>query len=353
MAYINEKEILFSPKVIITEGGDTEAAFNAGKEAERKAVWDAIQDYGRRTNYNNAFTGYGLMGDIFYPTYDLKPTQANSMYYMMGDTCATGGRNTRIDFAQRFIDCGIEFSLSNCTRAQDIFFYCKVATRLPKLDLTKIEAEIYARRLVYQCSNLTKIDEIVVPPTLTPQNWFDYCTELTDLTISGTIGQNGFNVHWSTKLSKASLLSILGACNIDVTASPVTITLPSKCIDGVTDTKDLLENLDNTAISYLIEDTAEMTTIQLADTNIIAGSVELYPYNKSGTQNDAKRYDDGQGNIYAENFPDMVSGTINYETGEIVLYNSIGLSEDLLVSYETENSPYTKALALGYNIAFA
>ena len=212
--------------------------YEAGKQAEHKAVWDAIQDYGRRFNYNNAFTGYGLMGDIFYPTYDLKPTQANSMFNCMGDTVAIGGRNTRIDFTQRFIDCGIEFDLSNCTRAQDIFYFCKVATRLPKLDLTKIEADAYARRLVYQCSNLTKIDEIVVPSTLTPTNWFDYCTALTDLTISGTIGKNGFNVMWSTKLSKSSILSILKACNISVSA--VTITLPKTCIDDSTNTQTLI-----------------------------------------------------------------------------------------------------------------
>lgn len=55
-------------------------------------------------------------------------------------------------------------------------------------------------------------------------NWFDYCTSLVNLTIEGTIGQNGFNVSWSP-LSKASLISVINALSDTTTGLTVTLRL--------------------------------------------------------------------------------------------------------------------------------
>ena len=42
-------------------------------------------------------------------------------------------------------------------------------------------------------------------------NPFIYAYNLEEIIIEGTIGQNGFNVQWSNKLTHDSLLSILNA----------------------------------------------------------------------------------------------------------------------------------------------
>jgi hypothetical protein len=81
---------------------------------------------------------------------------------------------------------------------------------------------------------LVTIEKIIIEEDIIIQNWFvnDYALE--NITIEGTIGQNGFDIHWSTKLSKSSILSILNACN--KANAGVTVTLPKKCVDGNQDT---------------------------------------------------------------------------------------------------------------------
>lgn len=51
---------------------------------------------------------------------------------------------------------------------------------------------------------------------------FDYCRTLTNLTIEGTIGQNGFNASWAP-LSKASLTSVVNALSSTTTGLTVTV----------------------------------------------------------------------------------------------------------------------------------
>ena len=101
-------------------------------------------------------------------------------------------------------------------------------------------------------SNCRSLHTIAVVRTQAETTWksaFANCSALENLTIEGTIGQDGFSVRYSTKLSKASLLSILNACNIDVSESPVTIILPNYCIDGQTSTSDLIINGGDTELT--------------------------------------------------------------------------------------------------------
>jgi hypothetical protein len=84
-------------------------------------------------------------------------------------------------------------------------------------------------------------------------NAFRACNNLQEITFEGTIGKD-FDIHWSTKLSAVSLLSILTACNKE--GAGVTITLPAKCIDGKTVTE-----------TYIANDTELSTALANARTN--------------------------------------------------------------------------------------
>lgn len=59
--------------------GDYQTGFEAGKQAEYDAFWNAFQTNGTRTAYNYAF--YSWHSDCFKPKYDIKPTAANYMFY--------------------------------------------------------------------------------------------------------------------------------------------------------------------------------------------------------------------------------------------------------------------------------
>jgi hypothetical protein len=58
---------------------------------------------------------------------------------------------------------------------------------------------------------------------------FFNCNALENLTIEGVIGQNGFDVRYSTKLSKASITSVINA--LSATTSGLTVTLSKTAVE--------------------------------------------------------------------------------------------------------------------------
>jgi hypothetical protein len=61
-------------------------------------------------------------------------------------------------------------------------------------------------------------------------NVFNYCPELEELNISGVIKCNGFDVHWSPKLNKASIESIINA--LSATESGLTVTFSKTAVNN-------------------------------------------------------------------------------------------------------------------------
>ena len=59
---------------------------------------------------------------------------------------------------------------------------------------------------------------------------FIQCNALENLTIDGTIGQNNFNLKDSTKLSKASIESVIDA--LSTTTSGLTVTFSKTAVDN-------------------------------------------------------------------------------------------------------------------------
>lgn len=318
--------------------------YESGRQAQYDDFWDKYQNNHNPTYCKNQYAGKGWNYDTFYPKYDIKPKVGQSMFQEFG--------GTQFSLTERLNECGVTLDTSQCT-SFNYMFYGTPFTEVPHIDTRSASSlpQIYQISRNIKKASMTLKDD-------GSQSWtnaFGECNALEDFTItSGTIGKNGFDIHWSTKLSKASLISILNACNIDVTASPVTITLPSKCIDGATDTKTLLESLGGN-IKYT--ESLKNSTGQLRHTNITPNSVIITPYGPDGNQCNAEWTDDGNGNIINPYYPTEgnmhIMGTINYETGKCTLpAYSEGFQESVKIQYRVE-SPYTKALALGYNIVFA
>lgn len=164
--------------------------FDAGKIAERDNFWEIFQKGGTtKMSYNNAFS-YGRFNDGNYnPKYDILvapgTATADQMFY-----------NSALTSTKKPI-------YNECSRLQSTFGNCSQMVEIPYLHLLETTTFGYA---------------------------FTYCAELVTLIIGGTIGQNGFNVQWSTKLNKASIESIINA--LSAKESGLTVTLSQTAVNN-------------------------------------------------------------------------------------------------------------------------
>ena len=175
------------------------AGFEAGKaeggtDSYYDTLWDSLQNYGNRTNLNNAFNGWGN-GGVIRPKYSIRPTQAEYMFSNVGN----GG-----DLVEQFNDCDITLDFSNCQR-MNYCFSGSTFTRLGIIDLsvaTGRTAQVFGGM-----SNLITIDKVVVVANNALTSTFQNATALQNVTFEGEIGQN-VNFQWSP-LSVASMKSVI------------------------------------------------------------------------------------------------------------------------------------------------
>lgn len=192
------------------ESVDTTPVFEAGKKSEYDAFWDAYQTNGNRVRYINGFSGWGWNNDTFRPKYSMFPAEASEMFWFF--------RGAEI---HTWMEAnGIVLDFSNCTSVDNIFQYSAVE-HLTVLDFSKANRIYYC---FFNSTNLQTIEKLVVAESEFFQNAFHYCVSLVNLTIEGTIGQNGLNLSWSP-LSKASLTSVVNALSSTTTGLTVILRL--------------------------------------------------------------------------------------------------------------------------------
>lgn len=179
----------------LTEGEAT------GRQAQYDEFWDTIQNSGARTNYSRAFANRNFNDELFNPKYDFV---ASSMYQCFEENDLLTDIRKKGDGTTLVIDGS---SISDSTGFNRCF---------------------------YGMSNIQYIGKIKSIAAAPWDRTFQSVTSLEEITLEGTIG-TAFDIHWSTKLSRGSLLSILNACNKQ--EAGVTITLPAKCINGKTVTE--------------------------------------------------------------------------------------------------------------------
>lgn len=67
-------------------------------------------------------------------------------------------------------------------------------------------------------------------------NAFNDCTALEELILSGSLVRGGLDLHWSTKLNKASIESVINA--LSDTTSGLAITLSKAAVDKAFETSE-------------------------------------------------------------------------------------------------------------------
>lgn len=199
------------------ESVDTNPAFEAGKKSEYDKFWDEYQDYGKRTKYEFAFTGTGLGGgawteENFKPKYDLILGEGHTIQHIFW-------RNKIKDIPAVFEKQGIVFDTTKATYFQQSF----QESGSERWGVINASNAIYFGYTFFAAECHT-IEKLILSETVPFYHSFGKCSNLVNLTIEGTIGQNGFNVSWSP-LSKASLVSIVNALSSTTTGLTVTLRL--------------------------------------------------------------------------------------------------------------------------------
>ena len=208
--------------------GDTESAYNdgydAGKEAEWSALWDAIQRGGDVSNDVIAlFSGTQWNDDTFKPKYDI--VTKGAVHYLF--------KNCNITDLKGILDSrGLVLDTSAGTNFYETFRGSTI-TRIPTINALNAGS---LGQTFYQCGSLVSIEKLILKSATTYSATFGYCNELADITIEGTIGQNGINVSWSTKLTHDSLMSIINALETK-TSGTWTVTLGTTNLAKLSDTE--------------------------------------------------------------------------------------------------------------------
>ena len=184
---------------------DFDEVYEAGKKAEYDKFWDAFQHNGSRTLYENAFCDW--IGECFEPKYDL--IFSEGAY----STSSAFRRASNFDLKAKTIDRGIAFDTSLCSKMNSTFYQSAIGA-IPPLDLRN------CIDLTSTFNNMQYVNSKYVTREIVLHNLredcafnkaFDWSQYIESIVINGTIGQNGFNVQRSTKLSHESLVSIINA----------------------------------------------------------------------------------------------------------------------------------------------
>lgn len=194
--------------------------FDAGKKAERIGFWSDIQENGSRENYSLFFSS-AFNERNFYPAFDFNVK--NGMY-MFRSLWFNG------DLDQRLKDCGVVLNTENITNADGMFHSTYGITKLPHLVLTSPRI---LSLTFYDMQSLKSL-EVTFGKETGYSGTFGGCTALENLLVHGTIGQNGFNVSVSTKLTNDSLMSIINALEAK-TEGTWTVTLGTENLAKLTD----------------------------------------------------------------------------------------------------------------------
>lgn len=203
--------------------------YDKGKQAEYNLLWDTLQNNGSTSgaNYYYKFSysnnGVGWTDENFNPKYPL--------------ICA-----------------------NNTTSAMALF-YANTNITDTKVPIVALGSNIQA--MFYNASKLVTIRKIIVHAGVTvASTTFQGCTALENITVDGVIGQD-FDIHWSTKLTKASIGSIMAA--LSTTNKGKSVSLSKAAVNKAFETSEGAKDGSTSEEWATLADTRPNWTISLAD----------------------------------------------------------------------------------------
>ena len=124
---------------------------------------------------------------------------------------------------------GVILDLSQANRLDSAFYYCRMLTCVPEIVLGAKCAN--ASSMFSYSVQLHTIRKLTFPnQSMNVSNMFYDCQALESITIGGTIACTGLDLHWSTKLSRDSITSIVNA--LSSATSGLTLTLSQTAVNN-------------------------------------------------------------------------------------------------------------------------
>lgn len=199
-----------------------DAVYDKGKKDFEDLFAKGFTYNGARTYYSYAFRATSFNADNIIDFKGLcKPTEATQMFYN------TKGTHLPIGIDMSNID------VSNQTVIDQLFSYNSKLLEIPDFNIPATKRIYHTYSYCYALHTIHGKVRVNADTTYTQP--FRENNALQNIEIEGTIGQNGFNVKDCTKLSKASLLSILTALSNDSSVAS------GKSITFATVHKDIIE----------------------------------------------------------------------------------------------------------------
>lgn len=205
---------------------DFDEVYEAGKQAEYDAFWDAYQNNGNRVKYTYAFSN-GWDNESFKPKYDIIPTDALNMFFNSEMT---------VDLVELCERQGVVLDFSKATNVSYLFGNAS-ASRIGVVDVRSASNNTVG---VFYNAKCTTIDKIIIKSdgSNTFHTWFAYEYNLINVNFEGVIGRSGLNLQWSTKLSKASIESIIDHLDLTEGSPARSITLSLTAVNKAFETSE-------------------------------------------------------------------------------------------------------------------
>ena len=195
--------------------GGEESGRAAGEQLEYDHFWDAFQQNGTRRNYQYGFSGRGWNDNTFKPKYDIIINNDPMRMFV----------NCEITNLRELLEKqGVSLDTSAVTTAQYMFDSCTLLTEVPHIVCNASAAGLFSWCIALKTVSIEVNENTVFSST------FHRCDALENLTVVGTIGQSGLTLQYSTKLSKASITSVVNA--LSATASGKSITFSKTAVNN-------------------------------------------------------------------------------------------------------------------------
>lgn len=202
--------------------------YEAGKKAEYDEFWDKYLS--ARLGGQYMFCGGAWNPNTFRPSKDIVPvTYANNMFYFFNYQ----GTGAVLDLEEHLQSLGVKLDTSKVIVTQYMFREAYIS-RVGILDFTSVTDK--GLNYTFFNSKLTTIDKLIVTAATKYSSPFYGASSLVNLTMEGTIGQSGFSVSPCTKLTKASITSIINA--LSQTTSGIAVTLSKTAVNKAFETSE-------------------------------------------------------------------------------------------------------------------
>ena len=211
---------------LTTVATNQQKVYEAGKKAQEQAFWEKYQL--PPNDYSYRFAGLGWYKGNFKPVKDMKPTTSARRMFIGFDYYEKGGSN--FDLVEHLKELDVTLDFSKCVDMQETFSSAHIG-HIGVVDLTGTSKKHYG---TFASAWIKKIDQIIVDEKKQYDNLFASAAALEEISITGTIGQNGFSTSPCKKLNKASIESFINA--LSMTTSELSVTLSKTAVNSAFET---------------------------------------------------------------------------------------------------------------------